>query len=73
MDYRIDGQGLLENGLSSSDVVDGVGILTMGLIWSCFSPFVPPSGATIITNWAVSYGTSLTIWSGATGVFYGPC
>lgn len=72
-DYRIDGQGLLDKGLTPDGaVVDGIGLLTFGFVFSCFSPFVYPSGVTA-TVWAQSAGVTMTSWTGATGPMFGPC
>lgn len=72
-DYRISGQGLLEFGLSSESVVDGIGLLTRGFVFSCFSPFVPPGVTAVSTAWSQSFGTSATVWVGVTGTLWGDC
>jgi hypothetical protein len=71
--YRIDGPGLLKQGLCATDtVIDGTGLLTFGLIWSCFSPFDWPIGVTY-TAWTTSPGVTSTTWSTPSGGIYGPC
>lgn len=65
--------GLLTEGLTvDGSQIDGVALLTFGFVATCFSPFVP-GGTTITTSWTVAYGTSATIWTGATGTLFGPC
>lgn len=73
MDYRISGEGLLQFGLSADGVIDGVGLLTSGFVWGCYSPFVPGISNTVSTSWATVFGTSSTTWSGVTGIIFGPC
>lgn len=72
-DYRIDANGLLQFGLDADGVVDAIGLMTNGFVWSCYSPFVNPSGPAISTSWTQVFGTSSTVWTGATGTIFGPC
>lgn len=72
-DFRIDGNGLLQFGLDADGVLDGVGLLTSGFVFSCYSPFLPPGGTMVSTSWTQVFGTSSTVWTGATGTIFGPC
>ncbi len=73
MDYRVVGEGLLVDGLTpDGSVVDAVGLMTKGFVFTCFSPFIP-GPQVITTNWTTSPGITLTTWSGATGIIYGDC
>lgn len=74
MDYRLATPlGLLNLGLTpDGSVIDGVALLTMGLVATCYSPFIPV-GASISTSWSVVYGTSQTLWAGVTGTQWGDC
>lgn len=73
-DYKLDPLGLENRGLAAGDgeIIDPIGLLTFGFIFSCYSPFVPGSSNVISTTWTQSAGITTTTWTGSTG-FYGPC
>lgn len=65
-DVTVRGSALLDNGLTEWQTVEGLGLLTNGLIWPCSSIWYGPlmsTGATMVsTSWSLMAQTS-TSWS----------
>ncbi len=70
-DVTVRGVALLDYGLTETQTVEGVGLLTNGLIWPCASIWYGPimsTGATaVMSTWSLTTGDVLTNW-----VFIGP-
>lgn len=83
IDSKISGEGLLLKGLTrDGESVDGLGVVTQGFLWPCYSPFIQPIGVTsttwsqaagVSTIWSQSAGVTISPWAGATSLVFGDC
>ena len=68
LDYAVYGEALLSFGFEVRDAIDGMGIVTRGLIWHCPQIWIDQQNvAGIVSTWTNASSASSTAWTQASG------
>lgn len=63
-DVTVKGVALSTVGLTEGNTIDGLGLVTNGLIWDCqniwYGPYTSLGATLITTNWTLCAGTTVT-------------